>query len=78
MNKCLIIDDELPARELIQAYLEVLPDFEVVNSIDNAIEGFVYLQNHPVDLLFLDIQMPDGTGFDLLKAIPNKNFEFGI
>ncbi len=69
MNKCLIIDDELPARELIQAYLEVLPDFEVTNSIDNAIEGFVYLQNHQVDLLFLDIQMPRMTGLELLKSL---------
>lgn len=69
MNKCLIIDDELPARELIQAYLEVLPDFEVMNSIDNAIEGFVYLQNHQVDLLFLDIQMPRMTGLELLKSL---------
>ncbi len=72
MNKCLIIDDELPARELIQAYLEVLPDFEVVNSIDNAIDGFVYLQNHPVDLLFLDIQMPRMTGLELLKSLQKR------
>lgn len=72
MNKCLIIDDELPARELIQAYLEVLPDFEVVNSIDNAIDGFVYLQNHQVDLLFLDIQMPRMTGLELLKSLQTR------
>lgn len=72
MNKCLIIDDELPARELIQAYLEVLPDFEVVNSIDNAIDGFVYLQSHPVDLLFLDIQMPRMTGLELLKSLQTR------
>lgn len=72
MNKCLIIDDELPARELIQAYLEVLPDFEVVNSIDNAIDGFIYLQNHQVDLLFLDIQMPRMTGLELLKSLQTR------
>jgi len=72
MNRCLVIDDELPARELIQAYLEVLPDFEVVNSIDNAIDGFVYLQSHPVDLLFLDIQMPRMTGLDLLKSLQKR------
>jgi len=72
MNKCLIIDDESPARELIQAYLEVLPDFEVVNSIDNAIDGFVYLQSHPVDLLFLDIQMPRMTGLELLKSLQKR------
>lgn len=70
--RCLIIDDELPARELIKAYLEVLPDFEVVGLFDNAIEGFIYLQSNEVDLLFLDIQMPKMSGLDLLKALHKK------
>lgn len=72
MNKCLVIDDESPARALIQTYLEVLPNFEVVGSLDNAIEGFVYLQNHPIDLLFLDIQMPRMTGLELLKSLQKR------
>lgn len=69
MNRCLIIDDELPARQLIQTYLEALPDFEVVKMFDNALDGFVYLQNNTVDLLFLDIQMPRMTGLELLKSL---------
>ncbi|MEA5139458.1 LytR/AlgR family response regulator transcription factor [Arcicella rigui] len=72
MNHCLIIDDELPARELIKMYLENLPDFEVVKTFDNAVEGFVYLQNHSVDLLFLDIQMPKMTGLELLKSLQKR------
>lgn len=72
MNRCLIIDDELPARALIQMYLENLPDFEVVKTLDNAVEGFVYLQNHSVDLLFLDIQMPKMTGLELLKSLQKR------
>ncbi|MBA4851790.1 LytTR family DNA-binding domain-containing protein [Emticicia sp. BO119] len=70
--RCLIIDDELPARELIKAYLEILPDFEVVGLFDNAIDGFIYLQSNEVDLLFLDIQMPKMSGLDLLKALHKK------
>src|SRR6218665_2926216 len=70
--RCLIIDDELPARELIKAYLEVLPDFEVVGIFDNAIDGFIYLQSNEADLLFLDIQMPKMSGFELLKALHKK------
>ncbi len=72
MNYCLIIDDESPARELIQTYLEVIPDFEVVASLDNAVEGLTYLQNHSVDLLFLDIQMPRMTGLELLKSLQKR------
>ena len=70
--RCLIIDDELPAKELIKAYLEVLPDFEVVSLFDNAIDGFIYLQNNEVDVLFLDIQMPKMSGIELLKALHKK------
>ena len=70
--RCLIIDDEHPARELIKAYLEVLPDFEIVGLFDNAIDGFIYLQSNEVDLLFLDIQMPKMSGLDLLKALHKK------
>ena len=70
--RCLIIDDEQPARELIKAYLEVLPDFEIVGLFDNAVDGFIYLQSNEVDLLFLDIQMPKMSGLDLLKALHKK------
>ncbi len=71
-HRCLIIDDELPARGLIETYLEVLPDFEVVKTLDNAVEGFVYLQNNTIDLLFLDIQMPKMSGLELLKALHTR------
>jgi DNA-binding LytR/AlgR family response regulator len=72
VNRCLIIDDERPARGLIENYLEVLPDFEVVQTFDNAVKGFVYLQNHVIDLLFLDIQMPKMSGLELLKALHTR------
>lgn len=71
-HRCLIIDDELPARELIKAYLEILPNFEIAEVFDNAVDGFVYLQNNTVDLLFLDIQMPKMSGLELLKALHKK------
>ncbi|AFK05528.1 two component transcriptional regulator, LytTR family (plasmid) [Emticicia oligotrophica DSM 17448] len=72
MNYCLIIDDELPARRLIQMYLEAIPDFEMVASLANSIEGYKYLQENSVDLLFLDIKMPLMTGLELLKSLKNK------
>lgn len=72
MNSCLIIDDELPARRLIQMYLEAIPDFEIVSSLSNSIDGFEFLQKNSIDLLFLDIQMPRMTGLELLKSLKIK------
>ncbi len=72
MVKCLIIDDELPARNLMATFVNQLPGFELVGSLDNALDGFVFLQQHAVDLLFLDIHMPQMSGLELVKSLPNK------
>lgn len=72
MNKCLIIDDELPARALIQAHLEPIVDFTVVGSLNNAVEGAEFLKNQEVDLLFLDIQMPKMTGLEFIKSLEKR------
>lgn len=69
MIKCLIVDDEPPARELLQSYIEQLEGFQVYDMFDNALSAFSFLQNHPVDLIFLDIQMPRMNGIELLKAL---------
>ncbi|MCP9757179.1 DNA-binding response regulator [Lacihabitans sp. CCS-44] len=72
MTKCLIIDDELPARALIKTYLGSVVDFEVLGSFNNAIDGLDFLKNNCVDLIFLDIQMPQMTGLALLKSLEIK------
>lgn len=72
MVKCVIIDDELPARSLLANFVQQLPDFEVVASKDNALDGFVYLQQNNVDLVFLDVQMPQMTGLELVKSLSKK------
>jgi DNA-binding LytR/AlgR family response regulator len=72
MYKCLIIDDEVPARALISNHLSKLPDFEVVQSFGNAIEAFVFLQQNEIDLIFLDVQMPKMTGIELVKSLNKK------
>ena len=68
---CYIIDDEPIAIDIIRHYLEKLPNFEVSASFDDPVEAFVALKNQPVDLLFLDIQMPGLTGIELLQTISN-------
>lgn len=72
MYKCLIIDDEVPARALISNHLSKLPDFEVLKSFDNAIDAFVFLQQNEVDLIFLDVQMPRMSGIELLRSLNKK------
>jgi DNA-binding LytR/AlgR family response regulator len=69
MIRCLIVDDEEPARDLVKLHLSDLIGFEVVASLDNALDAFDYLQKHPVDLLFLDIQMPKVSGLELIRSL---------
>ena len=68
-TRCLIVDDEPLAVEVIRAHLDKLSDVEVVATCHDALAAFDLLRKHPVDLLFLDIQMPQLTGVDLIKAL---------
>ena len=69
--KTLIVDDEKPAVELLLAYAAKIPELEVVGTAHSAIAAKAILQEKPVDLLFLDIQMPDLTGLELLRMLKN-------
>lgn len=69
MIRCLVVDDEEPARELIKLHLSGLEGFEVVASLDNALHAFAFLQKHQVDLIFLDINMPKISGLELLRSL---------
>jgi DNA-binding LytR/AlgR family response regulator len=67
----LIVDDEKPAVELLLAYAAKIPELEVVGTAHSAISAKTILQEKSVDLLFLDIQMPDLTGLELLRMLKN-------
>src|SRR5687768_8758445 len=69
MTRCLIVDDEEPARELIRLHLSGLQDFEVVASLNNALDAFTFLQKYTVDLVFLDIHMPKMSGMELARSL---------
>jgi DNA-binding LytR/AlgR family response regulator len=69
MIRCLIVDDEEPARELIKMHLSGLEGFELVASLDNALDAFTFLQKYQVDLVFLDIRMPKISGLELLRSL---------
>jgi two-component system LytT family response regulator len=63
------IDDEPIALDIVAAHASKVPFIEVNASFNNAFEAITYLQKHRVDLIFLDIKMPDINGIDFLKAL---------
>lgn len=70
-TKCLIVDDEPLAIEVIENHLSKFDDFEIVAKCNNAIQAFEIIRKKSVDLIFLDIQMPKITGVDFLKTLKN-------
>lgn len=70
--RCLIVDDERPALKLLTAYLDKIPYLELVAACENGLAAMEVLQREPIDILFLDIQMPDFTGLDLLRSLQRK------
>lgn len=67
--RCLIVDDEPPAREIIRRYVEGVPMLELVGECSNAIQTLGILQQQTIDLLFMDIRMPQLNGNDFLKTL---------
>ena len=70
--KAIIIDDELPARELIKVYLKDNSQIEVVGEAENGFAGAKIINDLAPDLVFLDIQMPKINGFEMLELIENQ------
>ena len=67
--KAIIIDDERLARTELRKLLQDFPEIEIVDEASNAEEGIQKIENHNPDLIFLDIQMPGKTGFDMLSEL---------
>jgi len=67
---CIIVDDEYLAIKVLQEYASRLPTLQVVKTFTDSREAIRFVQQQPVDLLLLDIQMPYLTGFDLVKQLP--------
>lgn len=69
---CIIVDDEPLAVRLIESYVAKTPDLELVGSYTDSVEAVTAIKSHAVDILFLDIQMPDINGMELARLIPEK------
>lgn len=70
--KCLVIDDEPIAIGILEDYITKVPFLELSGSFRNALKALEYLQNHTVDLLYLDIKMPDLSGIQFLNSLTNQ------
>lgn len=74
MIRAIIVDDEPLAQEIIETYVQKMPNMELVAICNHALEANEVLKNETVDLMFLDIQMPQLSGIDFLKTLANPPF----
>lgn len=71
--KCIVVDDEPMAREILVSYIEKISNLELIKSCKNALEAFETLNSQKIDLLFLDINMPEVSGLSLAKMIGKES-----
>lgn len=71
MIKAIIVDDEPLALDVLETYIEQMPEIELIRRCENAFEANEVLKTEDIDLMFLDIQMPQLTGIDFLKSLKN-------
>lgn len=72
MIRCLIVDDEQPALDILKHYIGQTPLLQLVASTTNPLEALSILTTQKIDLVFLDIQMPELSGIDLARALQGK------
>jgi two-component system LytT family response regulator len=70
--KCVLIDDEPLAMKVLQNYFNNFADFEITGTFNNALEALEFINSNTVDAVFLDINMPMMTGFELIRLIEYK------
>ena len=70
-TRCIVIDDEPLARELVASYLGKIDNIELIAQCGNAMEAFQLLKEKKVDLIFLDINMPQISGIDFIRSLSN-------
>jgi DNA-binding LytR/AlgR family response regulator len=67
---CIILDDEPAAVAILERYIQKVPDFQHLQSFHSPTEALAFIKQQSVELIFLDIQMPDLLGTELVKLLP--------
>ena len=68
---CIIIEDEIPAQKILKSFILKIPNIQILGVFKAAIEAHTFLKNNTVDVVFLDINLPDISGIDFIKTIKN-------
>lgn len=68
---CIIIEDEIPAQNLLKNYLSKLPNMELLGTFQSAIQAHNYFKANTADVVFLDVNLPDISGLDFIKTVKN-------
>ncbi|MCK7555000.1 response regulator [Chitinophaga sedimenti] len=76
--KCVAIDDEPLSLALIREYISRSPDLRLLQTFEDAVSGAGFLRHNPVDLLFVDINMPDISGMDLVRSRNTNPSSFSL
>ena len=67
--KCIVVDDEPLAHSVLEKYISSLSSLELLKKCNNALEAMSFLHQNKVDLMFLDIKMPELSGIEFLKTL---------
>ena len=71
LTTCIIVDDEPMARDVVRRYVQKVPSLKLVQEFGNAIDATIFLQEQTVDMIFLDIKMPQLNGTDFVRSLRN-------
>ena len=69
MIRCVIVEDEPLAQQIIQEHIEKIPELKLIGKCGNAVDAFELIHREQVDLLLLDIQMPAMNGMDFIRTL---------
>ena len=69
---CIIVDDDFASRKILKQMVQLVPSLELLAVCESAVEAVQTLKDEPVDLIFLDINMPEMTGLELIDSLRDK------
>ncbi|EJL70838.1 LytR/AlgR family response regulator transcription factor [Chryseobacterium populi] len=72
-TKCVIVDDEPLATDVLVNYFKNYPNYEIVSVFFDSVQALEFLKKNPIDILFVDINMPQMSGFELIRLYENSN-----